>query len=436
MTKTVTKKPPIPPRETKIKMDELYFNYYTKDIHQLPKLNLKDDDIEWNSDKEIKCATLDKLIEVVTKSGEYDSDLLYAFMLTYRSFCSPKELIEKLMIRYQTLPSKLNETWIKTELIPMRLRITQMIKFWIEKYSYDFDQEVVSKLNEFCTLMKKTNGESFSNTIEKSLQKVTSISNIYKNPKSDKGPKILKPPKKTDNIYEWPTKEIARQLTLKEYYMFRKIQPKECLNQAWSKDNRKAKAPNIHFMIHWFNSLSNLICFKILESKNVKERAKNLAITIQLAYECSLLNNFNATFEILSALNHSSVHRLKQTWGCLTRQEKQLYDDMNMFLSQDQNFKFLRDKISTNVPPLLPYIGLYLTDLTFLDDGNPDTVNGKINFYKRLRIASIIKDIQNYQQQPYELLQDDELQGLLDQVEYRLTNEEMYELSLVREKRE
>lgn len=356
MTTTV-KKPPLPPRETKLKIEDLYFNYYTKDIHKLPKLNLRDEDIEMNSEKEIKCATLDKLIEVVTKSGEYDSDLLYAFMLTYRSFCSPKELIEKLMLRYQTLPSKLNETWIKTELIPMRLRITQMIKFWIEKYSYDFDQDVITKLTEFCSLMKKTNGESFSNTIEKALQKVSvSSSSIFKQPRSEKGPKILKPPKKTDNIFEWPIKEVARQLTLKEFNMFRKIQPKECLNQAWSKDNRKLKAPNIQQMIHWFNSLSNLVCFKILESKNVKERAKNLSITIQLAYECSCLNNFNATFEILSALNHSSVHRLRQTWALLTKNEKQLYDDLNLYLSQDQNFKYLRDKSYTNMPPLLPYM--------------------------------------------------------------------------------
>jgi son of sevenless-like protein len=51
-------------------------------------------------------------------------------------------------------------------------------------------------------------------------------------------------------------------------------------------------------------------------------------------------------------------------------------------------------------------LGMYLTDLTFIEDGNPDMVDaGLINFDKRRKQAQVIKDIQQYQQTPYCLLE-------------------------------
>ena len=47
-------------------------------------------------------------------------------------------------------------------------------------------------------------------------------------------------------------------------------------------------------------------------------------------------------------------------------------------------------------------IGMYLTDLTFIEDGNKDlTDTGLINFNKRKQIANVIREIIQYQQTPY-----------------------------------
>jgi son of sevenless-like protein len=43
--------------------------------------------------------------------------------------------------------------------------------------------------------------------------------------------------------------------------------------------------------------------------------------------------------------------------------------------------------------------GVYQSDLTFIGDGNPDTLdNGYINFFKRQLVAEVIKEVQLYQQ--------------------------------------
>lgn len=83
--------------------------------------------------------------------------------------------------------------------------------------------------------------------------------------------------------------------------------------------------------------------------------------------------------------------------------------------------------------------GVYLTDLTFIEDGIPGVIKktNLINFAKRSKTAEVIRDIQQYQNVPYPLQPVPELQ------EYILTNmqtagdvHEMYDRSLAVEPRE
>ena len=64
-------------------------------------------------------------------------------------------------------------------------------------------------------------------------------------------------------------------------------------------------------------------------------------------------------------------------------------------------FKDYRAALHKAKPPSLPYLGMYLTDLTFIDDGNPDTVDGKINWNKRELTYRVLSEIELYQQVPY-----------------------------------
>jgi hypothetical protein len=57
-------------------------------------------------------------------------------------------------------------------------------------------------------------------------------------------------------------------------------------------------------------------------------------------------------------------------------------------VSSDGRFKNLRDAMHKFDPPCIPYLGMYLMDLVFIEESTPDfTDNNLVNFSK-LRMAS------------------------------------------------
>jgi len=76
--------------------------------------------------------------------------------------------------------------------------------------------------------------------------------------------------------------------------------------------------------------------------------------------------------------------------------------------------------------------GVYLTDLTFVEDGNPDIVNGLINFKKRQMIYNIIEKVQLYQQTSYKFPLVDNIANYLTELPFN-DDQELYNLSLRRE---
>ena len=83
--------------------------------------------------------------------------------------------------------------------------------------------------------------------------------------------------------------------------------------------------------------------------------------------------------------------------------------------------------------------GVYLTDLTFIEDGIPSIIRRTdfINFAKRAKTAEVIRDIQQYQNVPYGLREVPELRDyILNNMEAAGDVHEMYEKSLSVEPRE
>lgn len=133
-------------------------------------------------EKEIRAATLDKIIEMLTSHQTYDSAFLHTVMITYRSFTTPNELFDKLVQRwnypppvgFDSDPTFDFEQFKRGKLDRIRLRVTQTIKFWLENfYSYDFDESMLEKLHDFIeNVMMKSRGEKMAGMLRRTHELV------------------------------------------------------------------------------------------------------------------------------------------------------------------------------------------------------------------------------------------------------------------------
>ncbi|XP_023283467.1 ras-specific guanine nucleotide-releasing factor 1-like, partial [Seriola lalandi dorsalis] len=177
--------------------------------------------------------------------------------------------------------------------------------------------------------------------------------------------------------------EIAEQLTLLDHLVFKVIPYEEFFGQGWMKNDKNEKTPYIMRTTKHFNDISNLIATEILHCDDVVTRVAVIEKWVAVADICRCLHNYNAVLEITSSLNRSSVFRLKKTWLKVSKQTKALIDKLQKLVSSEGRFKNLREALKNCDPPCVPYLGMYLTDLAFIEEGTPNyTEDNLVNFSK------------------------------------------------------
>jgi len=151
---------------------------------------------------------------------------------------------------------------------------------------------------------------------------------------------------------------------------------------------------------------------------------------LKIAIKCREYNNFNCCQEINAGFGSAAVYRLHRMWARIHKNEQKLMSQFNAIketMSNYKSFNKYRNELKTVNPPCLPYLGVYLTDLTFIEDGNPNylaTVEGRtdiINFEKMRKVAAVIEKILIYQAAPYNFekvpLVYDHIQNTLPQID-------------------
>nr|XP_056721979.1 ras-specific guanine nucleotide-releasing factor 1 [Euleptes europaea] len=225
--------------------------------------------------------------------------------------------------------------------------------------------------------------------------------------------------------------EIAEQLTLLDHLVFKKIPYEEFFGQGWMKVEKNERTPYIMKNTKHFNDISNLIASEILRNEDITARVSTLEKWVAVADICRCLHNYNAVLEITSAFNRSAIFRLKKTWMKVSKQTKALIDKLQRLVSSEGRFKNLREALKNCDPPCVPYLGMYLTDLAFIEEGTPNyTEDGLVNFSKMRMISHIIREIRQFQQTAYKIEHQPKVtQYLLDQ-SFVMDEEALYEASL------
>ncbi|XP_064222187.1 ras-specific guanine nucleotide-releasing factor 1 isoform X3 [Aotus nancymaae] len=225
--------------------------------------------------------------------------------------------------------------------------------------------------------------------------------------------------------------EIAEQLTLLDHLVFKKIPYEEFFGQGWMKVEKNERTPYIMKTTKHFNDISNLIASEIIRNEDINARASAIEKWVAVADICRCLHNYNAVLEITSSMNRSAIFRLKKTWLKVSKQTKALIDKLQKLVSSEGRFKNLREALKNCDPPCVPYLGMYLTDLAFIEEGTPNyTEDGLVNFSKMRMISHIIREIRQFQQTAYKIEHQAKVtQYLLDQ-SFVMDEESLYESSL------
>jgi len=231
--------------------------------------------------------------------------------------------------------------------------------------------------------------------------------------------------KKGYKLSNTTAEDLADQITLMDYKIFSNIAERECIGQCWKK--RKEESPNVLAMIQQFNNLTVFVQLQILSEKSLKDRSKAIKRVIKMGERFKELKNYNSLCAILGALNSSPIHRLKLAWQRVPEKTLNQFESFKQIFINTRNFRNFRTLFRQVSPPAIPYFGLFLQDLVFIDDGNDSFKqidNFKqhgfmVNFNKCVRTMDRIKNIRLYQTNPYlngkHLKKQDFLQKILYQ---------------------
>jgi len=237
------------------------------------------------------------------------------------------------------------------------------------------------------------------------------------------------------NLLDIDDLELARQLTLVDWEYFDKIRAIEMLDQHWAKAKYRNLSPNLLKMIWFFNKVSAWVVHEILSREFVRDRARVMQKFIRVGEHLVGLNNFNSLMAILGGLNSNACSRLKFTFAELPPQIQKIEHDLEDLMSSDGNFKVFRARYKECLQkgPAIPYIGVFLTDLTFIDE-NKDTIDGLINFSKRIKVYETISYVVEHSKTGYQIQPVRQIQSLFKKLP-AMDEQYAYSLSLRREPR-
>jgi hypothetical protein len=181
----------------------------------------------------------------------------------------------------------------------------------------------------------------------------------------------------------------------------------------------------------------------VLESGDIKSRAQAIMFVVSIAMQCKEMQNFNTLTALIAGLTMGPVYRLQKTWSLFREKHQKYasaYDEISDIVSARGQYANYRRTLKQCEPPVIPFLGVYLTDLTFIELGNPNFLpeSGFINLGKHSKTARIIREMHSYQRESFKFAPVPELKKFFRALNKRKWRDEkqLYQQSFAVEPKE
>lgn len=414
-----------------------------KDKNLYLRNTMEEEDSPYN----VRLATLNQLIALLTeekpKMGRVQADDFTAsFFGTCLCFSTHQLVFHKLVERFE-IPEEVQMTATRAYCLSIQKAVLGTLRYWFVNFSAQIELQLKNDMLAFSLRVQQETKESelkiSARFLEKSIVKMMETGALFSNREErPTWPEPIAPPNmwspiEEHSILDVDPLEVARQLCIMDYRLYSKMEELEVLRRSWVTPS-KSKGCHLLALISLFNTTASRFGQLVLSQSGLAARVAAISFVVRVMEYLDELNNFCSLMALLSAFDWSPVHRLQHTFDSLNpRQTQQLRAWHTLFINSN-SYRNYRTRYGTVKPPAIPFAGIHLSDLTGAHDGNPDEINGLINFSKFRLIHQMTQQFLRHQKTPYPYRPLPIVQQLMEAIPIR-SEEESFQLSQVLEPR-
>jgi len=346
--------------------------------------------------RDLEQAHFNDLIVFVTgqidnaREQQDQTEMMQCLFATYGCVCDGLTLLHKLIERF-TPPPDAPEAANSATLALLQKKVIRCISFWFHEHPHNFTVQMVDILEAFIKQQSpEVQQKSGAEKLCKQLHDTPSVASVLLSPLEP--PNIVNPPSGWEHalLIEVNSQEFARQITLLNSVSYSRLKASEFLHKAWSHSKLRERCPQIVSLIDSFNDLTVVCGSAILATSSLKSRIRMVEKLVDIADAFYELRNFNALAAVLASFQALAITRLKHTFSGISKNSAKILTQLTELMEPFHSYGHYREALRQATPPFIPFLGVFLKDLTYIDDGNPNFEGDRVNWTKLKLAYSVI----------------------------------------------
>ncbi|GKT35657.1 Ras-like guanine nucleotide exchange factor like protein [Aduncisulcus paluster] len=352
----------------------------------------------------VSAASFERIVQLMAGCGERDEQFNLMIIRTYPLYLSPMTFLSLLFDRFHIPPlpdvplscvkqviKKIQQSIISIlfnlldhHFTSLDLEAVDLLRVFIDNVLSKYYRESAKKLRE--KLEEERSGvdptqdlismRSDVPTIKLQAEKEETSSGGIRSGHFDSPHFTTLPTSRPPTINDVSEQALAHHLCVRDQMLYKSVQLNELFKQQWTFPNASVVSPNIVKMTKTFNSTCMIVQSSI-KSSTLDEKDRELIIPYWIRVGSLLLeaHNFHSLFAVVSGL--ISAHSEHEAmFARISTHKRKLFESLKTRVSSQSGFKAIRSALdalpaSTSA---IPYIGIYLTDLVFVDECHEDMV--------------------------------------------------------------